>query len=338
MKVLKWLVILVLVLIAALVGAGFFLPDRAHVERSTVVNAPVPAVFALLNGFRRFQEWSPWLKYDPAAKVTTEGPPWGVGARQSWAGNDQVGSGSQEIVATNPWSDITIKLVFADFGSENTARYVLAPEGEATRVTWSYDSAANGNLLYRYFGLMADKMLGPDYEDGLAKLKTVAETLPRDDFREVEAELVQTQAMPIAYVAGEAPADQAANALAAAYAKVQAFMAANNLKQAAMPLAVTREFNDETKYWKFDAAIPLDQVCTAPEGGEVGCGSTYAGYAIKAVHRGAYEAAEPTYNKLLAFKNAAGLQDNGNSWEHYVVDPATAPQAEWVTHIYWPVK
>lgn len=339
MRVLKWLLAVILLLAAVVVGVGFVLPDEAHFERSTVINARPATVFTVLNGFRQFGQWSPWLKYDPNAKVTTEGPLMGVGAKQSWSGNDQVGSGSQEIISSTPYTEIKIDLVFGDFNSKNTATYTLIPEGEGTRLIWSYDTIAGGNIVYRYFGKMLDRMLGADYEDGLARLKAFVETLPRDDFSDLQVELVDTAAMPIAHVPAEAMADQAAPVLGEAYAKIQAFMTANNLKQAARPLAITHEFNEETKLWKFDAAIPLDQPCTAAaEASEIRCGTTYAGKALKVLHKGPYAAMEPTYTRLVTFKNVAGLQDNGDSWEHYISDPADTPEAELVTHIYWPVK
>lgn len=180
MQLLKWMAIGVGGLILALCGLGFFLPDASHAERSIVIKAKPEVVFGVLNSFARFNDWSPWAKLDPNVSNTLSGPASGVGAKQAWAGNDQVGTGSQEIIESVPHERIVIKLVFGDFTSENRATYTLKPEGEGTQVTWAYDSLAGGNLLYRYFGMMADSMLGPDYERGLAQLKTLVETLPAE--------------------------------------------------------------------------------------------------------------------------------------------------------------
>jgi Polyketide cyclase / dehydrase and lipid transport len=57
-----------------------------------------------------------------------------------------------------------------------TATLVLAPEGTGTRATWSLDTDFSGSLLGRYFGLALDRMVGPDYEKGLAQLKALAES------------------------------------------------------------------------------------------------------------------------------------------------------------------
>ncbi|MGH8429751.1 MAG: SRPBCC family protein, partial [Solimonas sp.] len=99
MKLLRNLVIGVVVLIAAAIVAGFFLPDTAHVERSTLIRAKPEAVFQLLNGFERFNEWSPWAQLDPKTQYTRQGPAEGVGASQAWfSENPNVGSGRQEII------------------------------------------------------------------------------------------------------------------------------------------------------------------------------------------------------------------------------------------------
>lgn len=340
MKVLKWLVIVVVALIALVVGAGFALPDNAHVERSIVVNAKPVTVYTVLNGFRQFNKWSPWAKLDPNAQYTIEGPATGVGAKQSWTSQDpNVGSGSQEIIAVTPNQSITQKLVFADFDSDNTAIFTLTPEGEGTRVVWGFDMGCKGDVMCRYFGLMMDKMLGPDYESGLLGLQALVETLPKDDFSDLEVEVLETKPVTVAYIYGEAPADQAGPKLGELYGKVMKFVTGAGSKQVDAPMAITHEFNDETKFWKFDAAIPVDKAdLVAPAEGEVKVMQTYAGMAIKVIHKGAYSAMEPTYNKLMAYKAARGFEDNGNSWEHYVTDPGSTPEADLVTNIYWPVK
>jgi uncharacterized protein YndB with AHSA1/START domain len=179
MRLLKALIISAIVLIAGALVIGFLLPDRAHIERSVVIEAPPETVFGVLNGFARFNEWSPWAELDPNTQYTRGGPETGVGARQAWRSEDpSVGAGSQEIIESTPHSLIRMKLVFEGFDSDNVASYVLAAEGEKTKLTWSYDSEFKGNLMSRYFGLLLDGMIGPDYERGLTKLKALLEAPP----------------------------------------------------------------------------------------------------------------------------------------------------------------
>lgn len=178
MKILKILLGGLLGLLVLLGAIGFFLPDSAHVERSIEIKAPQAKVFAMLSSFQRFNEWSPWYELEPTAQVTYSGPSVGVGAKMAWAGKD-VGSGSQTITGIDGAELIRIDL---DFGPDGKAKayYQLSPvDDTTTRLVWGFDTTAEGNLLARgmarYFNLMMESMLGPDYEKGLAKLKTVLE-------------------------------------------------------------------------------------------------------------------------------------------------------------------
>ena len=140
MSVLKKLLLGFVVLLLVVAAIGLVLPRTAHVERSIVINARPATVFTVLNGFRQFDQWSPWAEYDPGMKLVFEGPATGVGARYRWNGNAQVGSGSQEILESTPYRQIRIKLVFGEFPGDFIAHYILAPEGEGTRLTWAFDA------------------------------------------------------------------------------------------------------------------------------------------------------------------------------------------------------
>jgi effector-binding domain-containing protein len=339
MKVVKYLFIFLLVVIAAFVGVGFVLPDTVHVERSAVIDARPATLFTLLDGFRQFNKWSPWAELDPNTKYTWEGPASGVGSKESWSSADRnVGNGSQEIVQATPYSMIRVKLVFNDFGSDSFATYTLTSEGEGTRLVWGYDANFGRNIAYRYFGPMMDGMLGKDYEHGLAKLKALAESLPKDDFAGTTVELLDLKAVPLATASAESPAEQSGPILKDLYGKLKAFVAAAGLNAAGAPIAITRDFNDDTHFWKFDAALQLDQPCSDPADGTIHCVMSYVGQALRVEHKGPYSTLAQTYARLLAYKAAAGYADNGNSWEQYLNDAATTPEAELITHVYWPVK
>lgn len=178
MKLLKWLLAILVVLGVVLVGGGLLLPASSHLERSVIIERPQADVFATLNSFQRFNEWSPWFDLDPGAKYTYSGPVAGVGAKMAWAGNSSIGSGSQEIIDSVPDDRIVNSLDFG--GSQATAGYRLTTEGSGTLVTWSMDSAHGYNPVNRWFGaFLLDDMIGKDYEKGLAKLKVMLESGPR---------------------------------------------------------------------------------------------------------------------------------------------------------------
>lgn len=181
MKALKILLVLVAALLLAFFGIGLMLPSQASLSREIEIAAPPEKVFDTLNSFERFNEWSPWAALDPATRYTLEGPARGVGAVHSWSSEDpQVGSGRQEILRSEPHRLITVRLSFSGFDAENLSHYRLSPAATGTRVVWEYQTDVGGQILGRYFLLMLDGMLGPQYEQGLAQLKQLLEAPGQD--------------------------------------------------------------------------------------------------------------------------------------------------------------
>ena len=175
MRFLKYLAWSALALAAALLVVGVFLPTSAHVERSIRTTASPDTVYGIVNGFRRFNEWSPWAGLGPQARYTFSGPATGVGARMEWSSDKpEVGSGSQEITAVEPGRSVTMRLDFAG-QSAATSTMVIEPMDGGSLVRWSFDTSYEGNLAMRYLGLLFDRMIGADYEKGLSRLRSIAE-------------------------------------------------------------------------------------------------------------------------------------------------------------------
>jgi effector-binding domain-containing protein len=340
MGVLKKIVIALVLTVVALGIIGFLLPDKVHVERSAVIDAPRAAVFVQVDGFKSFNKWSPWAEIDPNAKYGYEGPEHGVGARMTWVGDPKtIGSGSNEIIESRPFESVKTSL---DFGMKGkaTASFTLTPEGSGTKVIWGLDIDLGLNPVDRYFGLMLDRMLGPDYEKGLAGLKRVAESLPKADFSDLKAEVVEVTPATVAYVAASSGQEEKAIAAAigAAYAQVGRFMAAQRLQQAGPPITINTKWADGT--YEFEAAIPLNKAPerAVPANSPVKVKQTYAGKTIKVVHRGAYRDMASTYEKLRAYAAAYGLEAAGPTWDEYVSDPGKTQEADLITQVYMPVK
>ena len=164
----------VLVLLAVV---GLFLPRQVHVERVITIDAASASLFTTLNGFTQFNKWSPWASLDPGAHYTYEGPSEGRGARVRWVGDPAtLGSGSMEVITSEAPGRVQVKL---DFGPQGDAviTYTLTPDGKGTQVMMAFDGDMGFNPVSRYFGLMFDKMIGADFERGLAGLKVYAEGL-----------------------------------------------------------------------------------------------------------------------------------------------------------------
>ncbi len=163
----------VVVLFAVIVALQ---PSDFRVTRSAPVAAPPSVVFAQVNDFHKWEAWSPWAKLDPAAKNSFEGPRAGTGATFRWSGNNEVGEGSMTVTESRPSELIRIKIDFLKpFEASNTAEFTFKPAGGQTQVTWSM--YGTNNFIGKAFCLFnnMDKMLGGEFEKGLAQMKVAAE-------------------------------------------------------------------------------------------------------------------------------------------------------------------
>jgi len=133
-----------------------------------------------VNDFHNWEAWSPWAKLDPAAKATFEGPSTGTGAIFKWVGNKEVGEGSMTITESRPSDLIRIKLEFLrPFEATNSAEFTFKPEGNRTAVTWSMEGKNNFIAKAVCLFMNMDKMVGGQFEQGLAQMKAVVEAAPK---------------------------------------------------------------------------------------------------------------------------------------------------------------
>jgi len=145
------------------------------ISRATTTAAPLPVVHALVNDFHQWRSWSPWEGLDPSLARSYTGPDAGVGANYAWVGNRKAGAGSMEITESAPGRiDLTIAFL-KPWKATNQVEFTFEPEGNGTRVTWTMSGEHRG--LGRVFALFMsmDKLVGKDFEKGLAALKQKAE-------------------------------------------------------------------------------------------------------------------------------------------------------------------
>ena|SRR5258706_10486943 len=173
---LKKILIALLAIVAVLAVVVALQPAEFRIARTAVVSAPAPAVFAEVNDFHQWQAWSPWEGLDPAMKRAYEGAPSGAGAVYAWSGNDKVGAGRMTITDSRPGELVRIRLEFMKpFQATNTAEFTFKPEGDRTAVTWSMTGKNNFMFKAVHLFMNMDKMLGGEFDKGLARLKSVVE-------------------------------------------------------------------------------------------------------------------------------------------------------------------
>jgi uncharacterized protein YndB with AHSA1/START domain len=170
------ILIVVAVVVVIFVAVVALQPGEFRISRSTTIAASPTAVFSLVNDFHSWAGWSPWAKLDPTMKTTYEGPAAGTGAAYSWTGNSKVGEGRMQILDSRPGEVVHIRLDFIKpFASTNSCVFTFAPNASGTEVTWTM--SGRNNFMGKAFGLFmnVDKMVGGDFERGLAGMRAIAE-------------------------------------------------------------------------------------------------------------------------------------------------------------------
>jgi uncharacterized protein YndB with AHSA1/START domain len=173
-KAIQWTLAVVGFLALLVVGVGFFLPTGFEVERSIVIDAPADRIFNYVVDPREWKKWTVWNERDPNMEISYAGPPFGQGARWSWSSKTE-GAGSMTFVRVVPNAQLGYELSFPEFGMKSEGDLLLAPAGSGTRVTWTNRGDVGRNPLKRYLALSMDRLVGPDFERGLANLKRLSE-------------------------------------------------------------------------------------------------------------------------------------------------------------------
>jgi effector-binding domain-containing protein len=344
MRLVKTLLFVLIGLIALAIGAALLMPDTVRAERSVVIARKPSLVFEVLNGYRRFNDWSPWAPLDPHAVYTRSGPDSGVGATLAWKGNSAVGEGTQTIVVSEPGQRVQAELRFGPMAPA-TGTFSLLPEGERTKVTWTFeshlpirlDAQLHWNLIGRLFGPWMVDSVGADFERGLASLKKLVEGMPDVDLAGLEIDIGPVDAHPMYFISTEATLDSAAStaAVMSAIGEISAFAVLNALVQAGPPRAVISGHDRER--WQFDVAIPYDRNDAVPSG-RIQAGTTHQGTVVLFKHLGSHDTLGDTHGKAHAWLAANGRKELGRRSEVYVSDPVNTPEAERLTILEVPVE
>jgi carbon monoxide dehydrogenase subunit G len=176
-KIVLGLLAVVLLAVGVFAAVVAMQPADFRIERSETMAAPPADVFAQVNDFNNWQDWSPWAKLDTKATNSFEGPSSGEGAIFKWSGNDDVGQGDMTITESRPNELIKIKLHFIrPMEGTNVTEFTFKPAGDKTLVTWAM-SGQNG-FVGRAFCLVMNmqKVVGDEFSKGLATMKGIVET------------------------------------------------------------------------------------------------------------------------------------------------------------------
>lgn len=174
MNLLKRCLIGLLFIIVFLMIVGMFLPSKFEVQRSITINKTPQEIYPLIVDLKQWKKWGVWFQRDPDMVVSYSGPNQGLGMKSSWQSALE-GSGEMTITAVSKDQKVTYDLYFPEFEMGSTGELTLTQDNGTTTVTWRDYGDVGSNPVNRYFAMMMDSLIGPDFEKGLENLKAVAE-------------------------------------------------------------------------------------------------------------------------------------------------------------------
>ena len=328
-KIFYWL----LGIIAVLVLVAFLLPKTYQVERNTFIKSSPAVIYGLTSNFQQWHLWVPWTReIDSTATFEMTGPAAQVGT--SWVWNGKIlGNGEMVLTEVLPGQLVGYDLAFQQGKYRSKGKIVIESQGDSAKVSWIDEGDLGYNPINRYFGLFMGKMMGPDFEKGLAKLKKVAEE--RNSWPKIEETVVPVQTV-IMVLDSAGPKEYTA-VMGKAYGELYGFLKMNKLVQAGAPFATYLKWDSVTMFSVLNICIPVEK---ADKGkGRIQVSSFPEHKAVKAIYFGSYSKMEPAYRAVAQYIKDSELVEAGGPSEIYITNPMMEKDtAKWETHISFPVK
>lgn len=320
-------------IIALLVVIAFLLPKTYKVERSIFIKSNPDVIYNLTSNFELWHLWVAWTKeFDSTAVFETTGTAGQVGTSWRWQGK-KLGQGEMIASELVPGQLIAYDLAFDQGKYKSKGRIVIEPQGDSCKVSWFDEGDLGYNPMSRYMGLFMDRMMGPDFEKGLAKLKILAEL--RANWPKIEEVVIPAQT--VIMVLDSSGPKEYEKMMGKAYTDLYRFIADNKLVQKGNPFATYLRWDSVTMFSVMNICIPIEK---AEKGkGRVQVTLIPEQSVVKAVYFGSYSKMEPAYRALAQYIKESGKIEAGGPSEIYITSPMSEKDTlKWETHIVFPIK
>jgi effector-binding domain-containing protein len=330
----------ILYVLLGLVALYFILcvfgPSRAKVERSIDINASADLIKIKLGDYKFFHEsWSPWTEKDPGMKKTYTGEAGKEGHMIAWESeNEEVGKGSMTYKGTRG-DTVMHTLHFDGHGSDAHIFHVVIANGASSKVSWIMDDETPFVFRAIMLFMNMDKMIGPDFEKGLAKLKTAIESMPAETAAHYDVEETNWDAKTFYGVKGNMTFDKLGEFFGESYAKIGEALGKAKAQSVGQPKAIYFSFDEKTMVADVAAVI---EVANGTKLNGVEKFETPAGKVLKIAYYGAYEKSGNAHYAMDTYMKEKGMTQS-YVLEEYVTDPmAEKDTAKWLTNIFYIVK
>lgn len=345
-------IISLLIVLALFLGVGLFLPSKRSFSHTVETNRPMATTFDLLNGFARFNDWNQLRAHDPRMSFTRSGPEMGVGAKLSYESADRaVGSGSWEIVESEPGELIRFKVINNSRGSNKVMTFRFektGPNNRNVKITQRYSVTYGWDMLGRYAGMYVTRNVGDQIKRGLGKLSNLLATIPRLDYALHEApfaivELPVIDAL-VASTASRRASEDVAQAMTNQMGWINKVMAANGLVSAGPMRIVTTEYTNES--YSFNVVQPVKKAGSSGVGapltvaveGPVVYEQQPVSRAVTTDYTGPWQGLERERQLVRAWGMVRGAEPKDGPFDEYLVGIANIAADDAKFKVYWPIK
>jgi len=340
----------VAIAIVALFIYAAMLPAAYKVERSIEISAPKAVVWQQVSLWKNFNNWNPWAKLDSNAVYTYAGNDGQPGSSIQWKGNKDMGSGSMKTTEIKTMESLSADLHFVE-PFESHAKIVLRMEGEDGKVKVTWGMAGEQGLIERFFFIFMgnmDKMIGPDYENGLKALKKVCEEGVKSSFQRPK-EIAIIDGFPIfqttipgriyAMIRNKVRFDVMNDSvyMEKTVGQLMAKLAEHKLTMTGTIYAFGYLYDEKNQLMDVGAAVPVANIPTGKiEGFQVI--NIPARGAFGTDYYGEYKGTEKAHIALSRYMAENKIKGDGTWIEEYLTDPgAEKNPANWLTRIYYPL-
>ena len=359
MKILKIIIIVFAIIIAAFLIIAALLPKQFHVEQSIEINKPVEFAFNEVNTLRNLENWSPFDDEDSEMKHLYKGPASGVGAESIWESEKQ-GNGSMIISESTPFEKIVTNL---DFGEHGTAvgYFNFAIEDGKTIVLWGMDSETSYPVERVMFAVMKG-MMEKTFQTGLQNLKDYCESISYEvDLPQIvitahiipeekplpdkiskmkenpHLHVLQLNERWIATIKDSCSMDKMEEIHGKDYGELMPYVMKYHEEDFGNPFTIWHSWNEETMFGAFEAGISIKN--QSPEEGRIKVRRTKPIKVVAGIHYGPYDQTRYMYEAIEKYVKDHNMEEAGGPIELYVTDPSQEPDPnKWETVIMFQVK
>ncbi|MBN1388117.1 MAG: GyrI-like domain-containing protein [Bacteroidales bacterium] len=336
MKVLKWIIIILLIIVGLVLIIGLVMPKEMKTSASEEINLPAKQVFYSVATFQNRQAWDPWLAKEPDAKVTITSEPGFVGSEYAWEG-DKLGKGKMKVDSVVPGVFIKSFIWFnSDKDEPGVVNWEFEESDNKTLATWSL-SVESKNPFMKLMNQLFKGGLKKSLEQGLESLKTFLEENGVEMSQLSNIELKEFPPINAIIAEGQGTVEEMPDLMGRLFGLIMEAVNSQGLQPAGPPFSYYYDYDQATGITKVKAGIPLGS--PGESMGEIKAVEFEGFKGISGIHTGSYDNFVASYNKLMEEAEKMGYETTWESWEFYYSDPSTEPdESKWKTEIVFPVK